>query len=744
MNSIKGLWVSIAAVAAGAVSAGTWAAELPTRPATDSRILHLPFSALGVQGPIELRGAEGTADLSLGVRADEVITRATLHLTLTHSPAMLADLSHLRIRLNGETVAAIKLSKEEAGRAISRDIALDARYFTDYNHLRFDLLGHYTLECEDPQHSSLWASIGNRSELELEVRRLDLQSDLARLPAPFFDRRNTSHVVIPIVLAASVSRASIHAAGVVASWFGVQADYRGADFPVHLGTLPAGHAIVFATNAQQPAGLSLPQVNAPTLSLIDNPRDHSYKLLVFSGRDEAQLEQAVRGFVAGEPLLSGTTATISQVTLARRNLYDAPRWLPTDRAVRFEELVSDPHDLEVIGRLAAPLKLNLRLPPDLLTWNHPGIPLELHYRSGPLPNSGDSSLTVGINGQLVRAFALQGDSSTQSLSRVVVPAVLGTARQGNESVLIPAFRVGSNNTLDFRFVINPEHQGSCRSWPAETVRSAIDPDSTIDLRGFLHYAALPDLALFANAGYPFTRYADLSETAVVLPETITHESLEQLFFILGQFGRHTGIAATGYRLIDTAAARTARDIDLLVLGGPESNQLLADWQRGGNINIGTDDRHLRNLSAVTNLDADPLKSERPRNSNVDVHLTASGSLGALVGFESPLSAGRSVVALVGSNAAAVASVNDVLQDPAKSAAVQGSLAIVRAGQVQSYSGDPVYYVGTAPWWTKVWLRLSRHVFLLTLVAILLAVTVAVGVFGALQRRARRRLDGAAG
>ena len=68
--------------------------------------------------------------------------------------------------------------------------------------------------------------------------------------------------------------------------------------------------------------------------------------------------------------------------------------------------------------------------------------------------------------------------------------------------------------------------------------------------------------------------------------------------------------------------------------------MLADWQRSGNINIGTDDRHLRNLSAVTNLDADPLKSERPRSSDVDVHLTASGMLGALVGFESPLSAGR--------------------------------------------------------------------------------------------------------
>jgi hypothetical protein len=40
-----------------------------------------------------------------------------------------------------------------------------------------------------------------------------------------------------------------------------------------------------------------------------------------------------------------------------------------------------------------------------------------------------------------------------------------------------------------------------------------------------HYAPLPNLEIFANAGFPFTRFADLSETTVVLPPTPTEQEI---------------------------------------------------------------------------------------------------------------------------------------------------------------------------------------------------------------------------
>ena len=82
---------------------------------------------------------------------------------------------------------------------------------------------------------------------------------------------------------------------------------------------------------------------------------------------------------------------------------------------------------------------------------------------------------------------------------------------------IPAFRVGSGNQLQFRFTLDSQKTGLCSSTATEPQR-AIDPDSTIDFSHFVHYAQLPNLAFFANSGFPFTRFADLSQTAVVMPD----------------------------------------------------------------------------------------------------------------------------------------------------------------------------------------------------------------------------------
>src|SRR5262245_46764544 len=151
------------------------------------RELRVTFAELG-SGPMQLHGTTGIGAINVGARMDEVVVGARLRLRMTYSPSMLPDLSHLRVSLNGQALAALPLPKEQAGREVERDVVLDPRYFSDYNQIRFDLIGHYTLECEDPQHSSLWATLSPQSELELTLRPLELRNDLALLPVPFFDR----------------------------------------------------------------------------------------------------------------------------------------------------------------------------------------------------------------------------------------------------------------------------------------------------------------------------------------------------------------------------------------------------------------------------------------------------------------------------------------------------------------------------------------------------------------------------
>jgi cellulose synthase operon protein B len=704
--------------------------------ATPPREVKLSFAQLGV-GPIELRGVQSIGAISLGTRLDEVVVAAKLRLRLTYSPALLPDLSHLRVSLNGQVIAALPLPKEQAGREVEREIALDTRYFSDYNQIRFDLIGHYTLECEDPQHTSLWATLSQRSELELMVRSLELRNDLALLPAPFFDRRDNRRLTLPVVLPPQPARALVRTVGVAASWFGMLADYRSARFPVSFGELPRQHALVFATNSARPAQLQLAEVHKPTISILDHPLDANVKLLVFQGQDEVQLQHAVEGLVLGNPVFTGTSATVTRVKYRRREAYDAPRWLRTDRPVKLGELVDSPESLQAYGISPAPIRINLRLPPDLFTWNRAGVPVDLRYRYTMPVERDNSMLSISINNQLLRSYRLQAEAESGTGGKLRVPLLGNATSQRADDFLIPAFQLSSNNQLQFQFSLAYHRKGLCTEVFTDTSRQAVDPDSTIDVSHFAHYTALPNLALFANAGYPFTRFADLGETGIVLPDTADRAGIEQLLFVLGRMGRHTGAVAVAYRLLDVEQALRSKDSDLLVLGVGR-NGLLERWGKDLTLVLEDTARKFRDAPAAMSFAVNPARAAITRDSQVDIN--ANGSLGALLSFESPLGNRRTVVALAGTDAHAANALIDTLEDEGKVPQIRGALTIVRPGSVQSYQADALYYVGSLSWWQRLWFHLSQHPVLLTLVTLITAIVIALFLYGWLQRRVARRLE----
>ncbi|MBN8798491.1 MAG: cellulose biosynthesis cyclic di-GMP-binding regulatory protein BcsB, partial [Stenotrophomonas nitritireducens] len=268
---------------------------------------------LGLDYEVTLRGIQGTAGIPFSIRSDQVVDHAALHLKYTYSPALLPDLSHLRVTVNDVTVATLPVSVEEAGRPVERDVAIDPRLVTDYNRVNLQLIGHYTRECEDPDHTSLWANIDSASYLELGWLPLPLSNDLALLPVPFFDSRDTRRLELPFVFAGQPANGQLQAAGIVSSWFGALAGYRGAMFPVSTGALPArGNAVVVATPRNLPAGLALPEVAGPMLAVLSNPNDAGGKLLLVLGRDDAELRAAATALALGAPL-SGASATLRDV-----------------------------------------------------------------------------------------------------------------------------------------------------------------------------------------------------------------------------------------------------------------------------------------------------------------------------------------------------------------------------------------------------------------------------------------------
>jgi len=706
----------------------------------------LTFADLGAQDPLQLRGTDSQNGVPFSVRDDEVVTGAVLHLIYSYSPALLSDLSHLNILVNGEVAATLPLPREQAGMTVARDITIDPRFLTEFDHLNIQLIGHYARECEDPAHSTLWATVSNASSLDLTYSTLPTKPDLAALPRPFFDRRDVRRLELPFVFAAAPDANTLAAAGTVASWFGSLAGYRGALFPAHVSDLPpSGNAVVFALADAQVEGVALPAITGPTITVVPRADPARGELLLVMGRTGEELRTAASALALGQGTLSGTTTTITALTtLKPRTPYDAPRWLPTNRPVRFGEL-TDVHDLSMSGYFAGPISLNMHVPPDLFMWNTQGARVDLRYRYTVRPKRDRSSLNISVNNNFVQAFPIPAvEPSRYGLTNLLGRLGLtNTSGQGvaRRIIHIPPLLLPPRSTLSLHFFYDIPDTGECTSRLLENVAGSIDPDSTIDLSSFPHYMALPDLAAFANSGFPFTRMADLSQTAVILPNAPTPDDYSLYLLAMGRMGESTGYPVTGVSVGTAADVGRFADKDLLMLGGPGRQPLLQSWAKSMPFS-GDGEKSTFTLSDIAYWLEDwwhgPVGVERPP-ARADLTLVSNGGSALITGFESPLRSGRSVVALITSPGASQAELTSALLDTDMLPSIQGAMAVIHGRTVTVTSNGQAYFVGSLPFIAYLRWILSSHPLLLVLGGVIAAIVLAALFYRMLRAIAARRL-----
>ena len=92
------------------------------------------------------------------------------------------------------------------------------------------------------------------------------------------------------------------------------------------------------------------------------------------------------------------------------------------------------------------------------------------------------------------------------------------------------------NTLQLQFYFVPAGAQHVRPDGGQSTAQILG-SSYLDLGRAVHYTQLPNLRLFAKAGFPFTRLADLSETAVLLPAGSGPEVMGLYLDLMGYFGR---------------------------------------------------------------------------------------------------------------------------------------------------------------------------------------------------------------
>jgi cellulose synthase (UDP-forming) len=685
---------------------------------------------------IELHGIDSRHEIFFTLPRTHVVRSAKIHLYYSFSPGLLPQMSHLKLLMNGALFATVQPMPGPMGgsdgREADAEFTIPPELLVHNNTLTIQFIGHYTMVCEDPANTTLWSRVRRANTfLDIEGDLLPLANDLKQLPMPFLDPGVIQPRSIPIVFAAAPSLKAIQASGVVSSYFGLISESRPVRFPVHIGSIPLGNAIVISDSpANLPAGLNLVDVSAPTVAMRTNPNDPYGKVLVIAGANADQALIAAQAVALHSDVLNGAETPITSFRLPdRRKPDDAPRWARTDQSIALWDYATA-DQLQSDG--SAPLPVYFRIPPDIYyQGKEPNATLHLVYRYNSVPIGPISSLQVRINNAFLGS----------------VPLVPGqqASREQEQSVPVPIVNLRPfSNSLSFDFAFQLLKKGGCQDTTPINMQGSILRDSYLDLRGYPHYAPLPNLETFANAGFPFTRVADLGETTVVLPPTPTEQEIEAFVTLMGHFSRQTGFPALRVTVAGVDALQDGARTDFLIIGTGDDqsafeklNNNLPVALRSGQVQV----RDTQGFFApVLHKAWWKVQSDKHSESG---ELTAAGTPdGVIEGIESPYapSGDRSIVAIHLKDAASFEPFMAEFLKVQQSSEVSGSVSVLHGAQFQSFRiGANVYHVGVLPWWTRLTLWFMEVPWLVVVVAMILCLMLAVWTRQWLRVKARARL-----
>lgn len=658
----------------------------------------IELDVLGNPSDIQLLGVEDHKGIWFGLREDQQVQGVKLALRLKHSPALIEHLSHINVFLNEQIVQSIPLDKSSSEQEQEFVLDLPVDQLQDSNYLRFHQVAHYTLSCEDPLHASLWTQLNKGSTLDFTVRPRALPNQLGLLPVPFFDARDTRRQAVTVVLPQRNPQA-VQAAGIIVSWLGALSGYRGIDIELRDAAPASGAAIIIGTTADV-AAITSASLSGPSLAMMTNPGDGISKLLMVTGVNSDELITAARALVLGGDFLTGPVAQDLKVETTPRQPYDAPNWLPSDRSVKFGELV-ERANLTAEGYRPDPISMHVRLPPDLYPWRGQRVPMNLKYRPALNIRNPAAYLAVDI-GQAKVAKIDFNDAYLEFKSLLGSDPLPLTEK----AVAIPLQTLATRATISFAFYYPTPTFNECENLLADNVRSSIDPDSTLDISHLPHFLPMPNMGAFFDAGYPFSKMADLSETAVVLAAQPSAAELEVYLAFMAKTGQSTGYPATHLSvLFDPQTTQGLKEKDLLMIYAGQAPHLLQQWKK-----------------------------------HIPHHDKADRAQAVLTGFRSPLNRHRNVVLVKAENASGLqSSLLNILGDSKLEALVQGSTVALSAGQVHVLSEKSTYYTGGLGWWRRMQFFLGGHPWLLALLFVGGISLASVVTYSALRALARRRL-----
>jgi cellulose synthase (UDP-forming) len=347
-----------------------------------------------------------------------------------------------------------------------------------------------------------------------------------------------------------------------------------------------------------------------------------------------------------------------------------------------------------------------------------------------------------VNQNFVQALSLSEPNKKLTATDLLKLPVLDNNLSLRKDVLfVPPYQVGERNQLQLHYYFELIKEGECRDTIPDNLQAAIDPDSTLDFSSFPHYAALPNLAFFANIGFPYTRMADLSETAVILPDRPDANEISSYLMVMGRMGEATGYPVLRHQVITAAQKETVADYDLIIIGSGQNQPLMDTWadqwpmvQIKGERRVRQPDVFRRALFRWEENDVQPT----PRPNGI-INLRGGSNITTLMSIESPLSSKRTAVFLYADKAADLDKIGAAMRNTELVPQVQGDFVVFDDALISNALVGNTYYVGSLPLLHHLSWFFSNHPIFIGLMVLFISLLLATFAYRVLRRVAAKRL-----
>jgi hypothetical protein len=514
----------------------------------------------------------------------KIMPGSKIRLSFQHSPALLPERSGLNVLVNNRILKTIALGKNNVT-PTTIDVALPPDVLKDRNDLAFQVDQHYTYKCEDPFSPELWTTLLPETQLQLQYQSVAVLPNLGQFPFPLFDDLGYGDTQTAFVLPANLSDESLSAAGVVTAGLGQVIAWRGFSPMVTSGLQAHQHTVLVGTPSENPAIASLGGAVAQALAggrwqhpvtraaltdeegivaVVRHPQYADKAVLVVSGNTPKGVLTAARLLMQkpANKLLSGPIAVVSSANAGPAHPYRAwEGFVQSPGATSFHQLGLE--SLTTRGITGLPLFYKMRVMPDLYLPGKQFAKLKTVYSYASQLDASQSKLEVRWNGKALKSVPLD-DPKGKTLAELELD--------------VPTEDVHTFNDLEYVFHVYPEKYDLCRFVTDVHIWGTVHKTSSLVLPAEVK-APLPDIGLLNDAGYPFTAFSDLSQLAVVLPQTPNPQHLNLMLQALARLGRESQ-SKTGIQLLVHRASSLPGDVKnnrhLIAIGDESSNTLFQE------------------------------------------------------------------------------------------------------------------------------------------------------------------------